>query len=80
LIFSKTPLEDLSTREVLYAEAEKDSADLLLSFLTYPLGAWHMLEGLSYVSSIDNLYNSMIELSSDRYLMSQDLKKKLLKA
>jgi hypothetical protein len=69
-----------STREVLYAEAEEDFADLLLSFLTFPLGAvLHMLEGLSSVTSIDNLYNSMIELSSDRYLMSQDLKKKLVK-
>jgi hypothetical protein len=39
-----------STREILYAEAEEDFADLLLSFLTFPLGAvLHMLQGLSSV-------------------------------
>ncbi|PNX78638.1 hypothetical protein L195_g034616 [Trifolium pratense] len=69
-----------STREVLYAEVEEDFVDLLLSFLTFPLGGvLHMLEGLSSVSSIDNLYNSMIELSSERHFMSPDLKKKLIK-
>ncbi|CAJ2670663.1 unnamed protein product [Trifolium pratense] len=69
-----------STREVLYAEVKEDFVDLLLSFLTFPLGGvLHMLEGLSSVSSIDNLYNSMIELSSERHFMSPDLKKKLIK-
>jgi hypothetical protein len=68
-----------STREILYAEAEEDFADLLLSFLTFPLGAvLHMLQGLSSVSCIDKLYNSITELSSDRYLISQDLKNKLV--
>ncbi|XP_024626724.1 uncharacterized protein [Medicago truncatula] len=69
-----------STREVLYAEAEEDFADFLLSFLTFPLGGvLHMLQGFSSISCIDNLYTSMTALSSDRYLMSQDLKNKLVK-
>ncbi|PNX94675.1 hypothetical protein L195_g017853 [Trifolium pratense] len=68
-----------STREVLYAEAEEDFVDFLLSFLTFPLGGvLHMLQGFSSVSSIDNLYNSMTELSPDRYLISQDLKNKMV--
>ncbi|CAJ2670636.1 unnamed protein product [Trifolium pratense] len=68
-----------STREVLYAEAKEDFVDFLLSFLTFPLrGVLHMLQGFSSVSSIDNLYNSMTELSPDRYLISQDLKNKMV--
>jgi hypothetical protein len=69
-----------STREVLYAEAKEDFVDFLLSLLTFPLGGvLHMLQGFSSVSSIDNLYNSMTELSPDRYLISEDLKDKLVR-
>jgi len=68
-----------STREVLYAEAEEDFADFILSFLTFPLGGVvHMIQGFSSISCIDNLYTSMTALSLDRYLMSQDLKNKLV--
>jgi hypothetical protein len=70
-----------STREVLYAEAKEDFVDFLLSFLTFPLGGvLYMLQGFSSVSSIDHLYISMMtELSPDRYLISQDLKNKLVR-
>jgi hypothetical protein len=36
-----------------------------------------MFEGLSFLSSLDNLYNTMTELSSDRCLRSQYVKDRL---
>jgi len=67
-----------SNTKVLFATAEEDFADFLFSFLTFPLGAvLQLLDGLSSLSSIDGLYRSMTELSSERYLRSQDLKNKL---
>ncbi|XP_020208318.1 uncharacterized protein LOC109793269 [Cajanus cajan] len=57
-----------SDTKILFAEADEDFADLLLSFLTLPLGGvMHVLEGCSCVSSIDKLYKSICELSPDRY-------------
>jgi hypothetical protein len=67
-----------SNENILFIEAEEDFADFILSFLTFPLGAvLHMLQGLSFLSCIDNLYKSMIELSPDRYLLSKEVKDKL---
>lgn len=64
--------------KILFAEANEDFADFLLSFLTLPLGGvLHMLGGLSSLSCFDKLHKSVTELSSDRYLRSQELKKKL---
>nr|KYP32459.1 hypothetical protein KK1_046866 [Cajanus cajan] len=61
-----------SDTKILFAEADEDFADLLLSFLTLPLGGvMHVLEGCSCVSSIDKLYKSICELRS------QALKEKL---
>ncbi|RHN46347.1 hypothetical protein MtrunA17_Chr7g0241271 [Medicago truncatula] len=56
-----------SNTKVLFATAEEDFADFLFSFLAFPLGVLQMLEGLSSLSSIDGLYRSMTELSSERY-------------
>lgn len=62
----------------MFAEAEEGFADLLFSFLTFPLGGVvQMLEGFSSVHCIDELYRSMIDLNADRYLSSQELKEKL---
>jgi len=67
-----------SNGKILFAEAEEEFVDFLLSFLTFPLGGvLHMLEGFSSVSCIDSLYKSMNELSSERYLISQELKDRL---
>jgi len=68
-----------SNGKIMFAEAEEEFVDFLLSFLTFPLGGvLHMLEGSSSVSCIDTLYRSLSELSSEKYLMSHELKDKLV--
>ncbi|XP_027929523.1 uncharacterized protein LOC114185802 [Vigna unguiculata] len=67
-----------SNEKIVFADAEEDFADLVLSFLTLPLGGvLHMLEGNSCLSCIDKLYKSISELSPDRYLRSQIIKEEL---
>jgi hypothetical protein len=69
-----------SNEQILFVEAEEDFVDFVFSFLTFPLGGvLHMLQGFSSVCCIDNLYKSMTELSSERYLISQGIKDKLSK-
>ncbi|XP_045793450.1 uncharacterized protein LOC123888431 [Trifolium pratense] len=69
-----------SNGKILFATAEEDFADILFSFLTFPLGAvLQMLEGFSSISCMDCLYRSIKELSPDRCLRSQELKDKLIK-
>jgi hypothetical protein len=67
-----------SNEQILFVEGNEDFADFVLSFLTFPLGGVIlMFEGLSFLSSLDNLYNTMTELSSDRCLRSQYVKDRL---
>lgn len=67
-----------SNNKILYALGEEDFADLVLSFLTFPLGAVeNMLNGNSDIDGIDNLYKSMLDLVPGRYLRSNDLVQKL---
>ncbi|CAL5192228.1 unnamed protein product [Lathyrus oleraceus] len=69
-----------STRKILFAEAGVDFIDFIFSFQTFPLGGvLHMLEGVSSLECIDNLYKSVANLSPDIYLMSQNVKEKLSK-
>jgi hypothetical protein len=69
-----------SNEQILFVEAEEDFVDFVYSFLTFPLGGvLHMLQGFSSVCCIDNLYKSMTELSSERYLISQGIEDKLSK-
>ncbi|KAK2414535.1 hypothetical protein QL285_037118 [Trifolium repens] len=64
-----------SNEQILFVEAEQDFADFIFSFLTFPLGGvLHMLQGFSFLCCIDNLYNTMTELSPDRYFVSQEVK------
>lgn len=67
-----------SNGKILFAEGEEGFVDFLFSFLTFPLGlVLHMLEGFTSLGCLNKLYESMKELSPDRYLISQDLKNKL---
>lgn len=67
-----------STGEILFAEGEPDFADLLFSFLTFPMGGvLNLLEASSSVSCMDNIYKSLNELSPHIFLKSQELKDKL---
>ncbi|WJX82023.1 hypothetical protein P8452_64837 [Trifolium repens] len=69
-----------SNRKILFVEAQEDFTDIVLSFLTFPLGGvLHMLNGRSSISCIDNLYKSVIELSPDMIFRSQDVKDTLSK-
>ncbi|XP_039686125.1 uncharacterized protein [Medicago truncatula] len=69
-----------SNEQILFLEAQDDFIDFVFSFLTFPLGGvLHMLQGFSLLSCIDNLYKSMIELSSDGCIISENLKEKLTK-
>ncbi|XP_045797803.1 uncharacterized protein LOC123891988 [Trifolium pratense] len=70
-----------SNNKILFALGDADFADFILSLLTFPLGGVeHMLKGNSCDSSIDNFYKSIVELDSDTYLRSSDLKDKLVKS
>ncbi|XP_045797795.1 uncharacterized protein LOC123891980 [Trifolium pratense] len=69
-----------SNEQILFVEAEDDFVDFVFSFLTFPLGGvLHMLQGFTSLRCIDNLYKSMTELSSERYLFSTRIKDKLSK-
>jgi hypothetical protein len=51
-------------KKVMYAECKHDFVDLLLSFLTYPVGSlFKNLGGTSHLGcSLDNLYSSAVDL------------------
>jgi hypothetical protein len=69
-----------SNEQILFVEAEADFIDFVFSLLTFPLGGvLHMLQGFSSLSSIDNLYKSLSDLSPDIYLVSEGLKDELCK-
>ncbi|CAJ2670645.1 unnamed protein product [Trifolium pratense] len=64
-----------SNEQILFVEAEEDFADFVFSFLTFPLGGvLRMLQGFSSIFSIDKLYRSVTELSSNKGLRSQEFK------
>jgi hypothetical protein len=70
--------EEKEPCDEMVVKVEENFADFILSFLTFPLGAvLHMLPGFSFLSCIDNLYKSMIELSPARYLLSEEVKYEL---
>ncbi|XP_020220973.1 uncharacterized protein LOC109803700 [Cajanus cajan] len=68
-----------SDGKILYAQGEKDFADLVLSFLTFPLGGVvSKLGGNCSLGSIDGLYKSIADLNDNKYLMSKEAKNRLL--
>ncbi|KAL5057946.1 hypothetical protein RYX36_029550 [Vicia faba] len=65
--------------KILYAQGEKDFADLLLSFLSFPLGGVvRVLGGNCSAGNIDSLYKSIVDLDEIIYLMSKDAKIRLV--
>jgi hypothetical protein len=65
--------------EILFAQGEEDFADFLFSFLTFPLGGVvRMLGGNSSLGCIDSLYKSILDLDGYKYLMSHEVKNKLV--
>jgi hypothetical protein len=71
-----------SNNKILYVLGEEDFADLLLLFLTFPLGGVeNMLNGNSGLDNIDNLFKSMVDLDPQRYFKSKsDLLSKQVKS
>jgi hypothetical protein len=68
-----------SDGKILFAHGEQDFADLLLSFLTFPLGGFaRKLNGFSFMGSIGALYKSISELDENKYLMSKEAKNRLV--
>ncbi|QCE15152.1 hypothetical protein DEO72_LG11g2161 [Vigna unguiculata] len=68
-----------SDGKILYALGEKDFADMLLSFLNFPLGGViQKLGGNCSVGSIDGLYESVTDMSENLYFMSKVAKNRLV--
>jgi hypothetical protein len=68
-----------SDGKVLYAQGEKYFADILLSFLSFPLGAVvRVLGGNCSIGNIDSLYKSIVDLVESKYFMSQEAKNRLV--
>jgi hypothetical protein len=69
-----------SNGNIVCAHGEKDFADLLLSFLTFPLGSVvrNLRGGYSSMGSISGFYESIFELDVNKYLVSEEAKKRLV--
>ncbi|GJW29998.1 hypothetical protein Tco_0046873 [Tanacetum coccineum] len=68
-----------SKKKVLCAEVDNFIMEMLLSFLTIPLGAVKVLtKDTSYLVAINNLYKSISTLGDENYLKSDDIKNMLL--
>lgn len=67
-----------SDGKILYAQEEKDFADLLVSYLTFPLGGVvRILGGNCSMGNIDGLYKSVADLHENTYL-TREAKKRLV--
>ncbi|KAI5429663.1 uncharacterized protein LOC127127521 isoform X1 [Lathyrus oleraceus] len=65
--------------EILFAQGEEDFADFVFSFLTFPLGGVvRMLGGNSSLGSIDSLYKTILDLDGYKYLVSSEVKNRLV--
>ncbi|XP_045793849.1 uncharacterized protein LOC123888737 [Trifolium pratense] len=68
-----------SDGKILYAQADHDFADLLLSFLTFPLGGVvRIFGGNCSLGSIDALYQSIVDLDENKYFVTKEAKKRIV--
>ncbi|CAJ2670485.1 unnamed protein product [Trifolium pratense] len=68
-----------SDENILYAQGGQDMAELIIRFLTFPLGGvLRNLEGIS-VGSIDGLCKSIADLNEDKYFIGKEAKNRLLR-
>jgi hypothetical protein len=69
-----------SDDSILYAQGGHDFAELIIRFLTFPLGGVvRNLEGNSSFVSIDGLCKSIADLNEEKYFISKEAKNRLLK-
>ncbi|KEH22914.1 DUF674 family protein [Medicago truncatula] len=68
-----------SDNKVMYAQGQQDFANLLLSFLTFPLGGIVRIfgENCSF-GSMNGLYKSIVDLDENQYLTSMEAKNRLV--
>ncbi|QCE15154.1 hypothetical protein DEO72_LG11g2163 [Vigna unguiculata] len=68
-----------SDGKLLYAQGDNHFADMILSFLTFPLGGViRILGGNCSLGCIDKLYKSIVDLEGNIYWMSEEVKKRLI--
>eukprot|EP00268_Persea_americana_P057950 TRINITY_DN6978_c0_g1_i1.p1 TRINITY_DN6978_c0_g1~~TRINITY_DN6978_c0_g1_i1.p1 ORF type:complete len:286 (+),score=50.53 TRINITY_DN6978_c0_g1_i1:87-860(+) len=68
-----------SSNKVLYLEGGEEIADLLFSFLAFPLGSIvKCLDGCTSMGCLDNLYKSVEDLSCKDSMKSEEFKSMLL--
>ncbi|KAL2347192.1 hypothetical protein Fmac_001192 [Flemingia macrophylla] len=68
-----------SDDKLLFAQGGKDFADMLLSFLTFPLGGIvRKFGGTCHLGSIDGLYKSVADLDEKIYFNSKHAKNRLV--
>ena len=68
-----------SDGKVLYAQGEQDFANLLLNFLTFPLGGIARIFGENCsLASINGLYKSIAGLNENKYMISTEAKNRLV--
>lgn len=68
-----------SDGKILCAQGEQDFADLLLSFLTIPLGGISRILGEKiYLGSINRFYKSIADLNENKYFISEDAKNRIV--
>ncbi|WJX76454.1 hypothetical protein P8452_59871 [Trifolium repens] len=69
-----------SDGNILYAQGGHDFAELIIRFLTFPLGGvLCKLEGNVSVGSIHGLCKSIADLNEDKYFLSKEAKNRLLR-
>jgi len=67
-----------SDGKVLYAQGEQDFANLLLGFLTFPLGGIARIFGDNCsLASINGLYKSIAGFNENKYMISKEAKSRL---
>ncbi|XP_045797715.1 uncharacterized protein LOC123891888 [Trifolium pratense] len=68
-----------SSNTILFAQGGQDFADLIIRFLTFPLGGvLRKLEGNSSLGSMDGLYRSIANLNEDNYFKCKEARNRLL--
>ncbi|KAL2347185.1 hypothetical protein Fmac_001185 [Flemingia macrophylla] len=68
-----------SDGKLLFAQGGKDFADMLLSYLTFPLGGVvRKFGGACHLGSIDGLYKSVADLDENIYFNSKEAKNRLI--
>ncbi|CAI8612688.1 unnamed protein product [Vicia faba] len=68
-----------SDGKLLYAQGEQDFANMLLNFLTFPLGGIaRIFGGKCSLGSINRLYKSIADLDENKYLLSNEAKNMLV--